>query len=172
MMKGFSALAAMCAGVLLIGGGAASAQMCPVQRSGVTFSAEELVEASTQVFIVEVSELTPGATPEAPVTGKFRVVEALRGQAPADLGFTQGAADAHNDSDFEGHSSNTFWTEQRGGGGRSVFVFGTCGPAHAFKQGVRYLLFADMLGAMKSAEIIRSPDDQWLKFVRERIAAE
>jgi hypothetical protein len=141
---------------------------CPVLRAGVTFTAEELMEQSRMIYVVEVADITPMPKGEGPVSGHFRIIEKLRGKKAPELMFSFWSTDAHGDSDFEKHASNTFWTEVRGGGGRSKMAFGTCGPQHAFKPGEKYLLFADMLGAMKSAEIIRAKDDEWLKFVRDR----
>lgn len=144
---------------------------CATPRPGVSFSAEELLEQSRAIYLVEVADMTPQPAREGPVTGHFRVIEAIRGSARPELMFGYWSSDAYGDSDFAKHSDKAFWTEARGGGGRSKMAFGSCGPAHVFKPGETYLLFADMMGAMKSAEIIRSKDDEWLQFVRGRARA-
>jgi hypothetical protein len=144
---------------------------CPVPRPGATFDAEELLEQAGGIYLVEVADITPAPANEGVVSGHFRIIETLRGKKAIELMFAYWSTDAYGDTDFAKHSDKAFWTEVRGGGGRSKMVPGTCGPAHAFRTGEKYLLFPDMLGAMKSAEIVRAPDDEWLKYVRSRAKA-
>jgi hypothetical protein len=141
---------------------------CPVPRPGATFDAEELLEQAGGIYVVEVADMTPLPEHEGAVSGHFKILETLRGKKANELMFAYWSTDAYADTDFAKHSDKAFWTEVRGGGGRSKIVPGTCGPAHVFKTGERYLLFPDMLGAMKSAEIIRAPDDEWLAYVKKR----
>jgi len=144
---------------------------CPVPRPGATFDAEELLEQAGSIYIVEVADMTPPPASEGVVSGHFRIIETLRGKKASELMFAYWSSDVYGDTDFAKHSDKAFWTEVRGGGGRSKQVAGACGPAHVFKPGEKYLLFPDMLGAMKSAEIVRAPDDEWLKYVRSRAKA-
>jgi hypothetical protein len=142
---------------------------CPVPRPGVTFDAEELLEQASGIYIVEVADMTPAPRSEGVVSGHFRIVETLRGKKSTELMFAYWSTDAYGDTDFAKHSDKAFWTEVRGGGGRSKIPAGACGPAHVFRTGAKYLLFPDMLGAMKSAEIVSDSKDEWLAYVRKNL---
>jgi hypothetical protein len=151
---------------------AAASAACPVPRPGATFDAEELLEQAGSIYLVEVADMTPAPASEGVVSGHFRIVETLRGKKARELMFAYWSTDAYGDTDYAKHSDKAFWTEVRGGGGRSKMVAGTCGPAHVFRTGEKYLLFPDMLGAMKSAEIVRASDDEWLAYVRKNVHRE
>jgi hypothetical protein len=68
---------------------------------------------------------------------------------------------------FNNHEDAEFWNKDIG---RSDWPCCICGPAHTFVPGIKYLLFPDAFGAMKSAEIIDNPkSDRWYKYVKENI---
>lgn len=72
---------------------------------------------------------------------------------------------------FQDHTDPVFWKDAFGQEdlGRSPFPCCVCGPLHEFIEGHDYLLFPEYIGAMKSAERIRSKEDKWYQYVLEAV---
>jgi hypothetical protein len=68
---------------------------------------------------------------------------------------------------FSNHTDTEFWDKNMG---RTPSNSAACGPVHSFVEGETYLIFIDALSAVKSAEIIRQSDDEWLVYVRQSLA--
>lgn len=113
---------------------------------------------------------------------KFLVKEVLSGDQdllglyiPADVRLAGVLPDFDTSNDysnhFQDHSDPIFWRDEwkEGDIGRSPFPCCVCNPLHEFIEGHDYLLFPENLGAMKSAERIRSKEDKWYQYVLEAI---
>lgn len=96
----------------------------------------------------------------------FELVEPILGSVTDTFSLT-GESENYRSCDFNKHRDEIFWNSDTG---RSDFPCCVCGPLHAYRQGETYLLFLDAMGAMKSAEVIRSKDDWWYIFVKKQIA--
>ena len=77
----------------------------------------------------------------------------------------------HSDNDFAQHTATEFWYRRADETpiGRSEWPCCICGPDHSFRKDREYLYFPDKLGAVRSAEVIRSKDDRWLQYVRSKV---
>ena len=67
--------------------------------------------------------------------------------------------------DFSGHGDPSFWDDPAAGRSK---LDETCGVKPMFLAGSRYLV---ILGSphVKAYEVVRTPDDKWLAFVREQL---
>ena len=151
------------------------------------FSMDELIDYSSHIFIVEaergegILHTYRGGTLEETlipvVQYNFRIIEVVKGEEmeltphtvyPRHLGGQR--QPTYKGSDFNQHSDPDFWKKKIG---RSDERETSCGlvALHTFKDGHRYLYFPDILWGMKSAELIRSEDDKWFQYVRERVAS-
>ena len=72
----------------------------------------------------------------------------------------------HRSIHFNNHNDQEYWEKDKG---RSEFPCCLCGPIHTFAEGYKYLYFPDLLGAIKSAEIINSSEDKWYMYVKKRV---
>ena len=95
----------------------------------------------------------------------LETVEVLKGKAAPTYEFRSIAAPG-SVNDFDAHQASTFWDTNVG---RSEWPCCICGPDHAFDERHVYLYFPEKLGAVKSAEIVSTPGDRWLKYVRETL---
>lgn len=151
-----------------------------LKREHVPF--EELIANSTNIFLVE-AQKAEGASYRMSTTNgtqeffcqengrychiKLKIIEVLKG-AKIDLGIHNGDTPVIPDEDFGKHEVEEFWKERTG---RMPLIHTSCGPQAfpAFIPGKQYLYFPDFDYAAKSAEVIKSHDDKWLKYVRERV---
>lgn len=72
----------------------------------------------------------------------------------------------YSNKTFNNHKDESFWKNNIG---RTKCDGGClCGVNHVFKQGDKYLLFLNELGALKSAErIVDIKNDKWLNYVKK-----
>lgn len=135
---------------------------CSVPKPGSGYSLEDLIDQSENIVLVEMVEQTIG---DHHITSKLKVVDVLKGELRTDYVFV-GYSGKHESATYSDHYDAGFWFNDIG---RSAWPCCICGPDHTFKKGFQYLYFPDLLGARKSAEIIKSKDDRWLKFVQKRV---
>jgi len=114
-------------------------------------------------------EMSSVSKSEFTVTYTLNVIEVIKGVSNKQLTFLNLEVNSrsYRQNDFNNHNDPDFWSKDIG---RSKFPCCICGPAHTFKKGNKYLYFPDSLGAFKSAEIIKSSDDKWYKFVKLRVS--
>ena len=96
------------------------------------------------------------------MTYNFKIIKVISGQAVDNLSITIRTDSEHKSNNYKNHSDPDFWNNDIG---RSEFHTGMCRPSHTFATGYQYLLFADRLAAIKSAEIISDTTDKWLNYV-------
>ena len=159
----------------------AHASACRFQ--GVTYdNADQLITHAESIYLVEASEkstvinVTRGTVSSRETIPEihFRIIETLKGEraniAPKRVyNAEEWRGSKRGKTDFNGHRDEAFWTEM---GGRMVsfqYGLGLCGPDFVYYPGERYLMFPGELLSMKSAELIKSDDDKWLAYVRERL---
>lgn len=141
------------------------AHACIARVYGDGYRTEELIDKAETIVLVELSNKE--------LTGNFfkytlTVIETLKGSAQPSYEYSSSAGPyggKHSDETFADHSLDKFWEENVG---RSPIFL--CGPIHVFGDGHQYLYFPELYRARKSAEIIRSKEDPWYQFVKERIA--
>ncbi len=140
-----------------------SSMACSSPKAGFGYPMEKLIDQSKNIFLVQmVSVAEEGFTN----TYSLKVVEVLKGNAPEIINFVNYGS-KYQDNDFDNHNNIKFWVKDNIG--RSKWPCCICGPDHSFKKGVNYLFFPDLLGAIKSAEIVNNKNDKWYKFVQKRI---
>lgn len=139
-----------------------SALACSVPKSGFGYSLEELIDNSENIILVELIDQT---TNDHLVESRLKVVEVLKGEPKKEYSFISYSSE-HESATYLDHNDARFWFNDIG---RSAWPCCICGPDHTFAAGFRYLLFPDLLGARKSAEIIKTVNDRWLKFVKQRL---
>lgn len=80
----------------------------------------------------------------------------------------------HRSEDFNGHNDSRFWLNESTLSHEPVFRSewrgGMCTPAFTFLNGEQYLLFLDSPGSYYAAEIIKSNNDHWYKYVLESVS--
>jgi len=136
---------------------------CSVPKAGYGYPMEKLIDESKNIFLVQMVSVEKD---EFKNTYTLKVVEVLRGTAPEKITFFNYGDSPHN-NDFNNHNNLEFWAKNDIG--RSNWPCCICGPDHSFQKGVSYLYFPDLLGAIKSAEIVNNKDDKWYKFVQKRL---
>ena len=157
------------------------ASACTVRPDAAHWGADELIEKSETIVlatVVEKDEIAPHGEYWFRTLLRFKTVEILSGFRPEYFELSgQDIKLGYYSQDFHNHSDEEFWTKNIGRTPRT----GGCYPIHTFIEGETYLLFLDWKGAkhvaagsnpqyaMKSAEIIRVPDDKWLHYVRDSI---
>lgn len=101
----------------------------------------------------------------------FQTIEVLKGNAPdlfrLPIGTMHRSSGESGGVDFNGHTDELFWIH---GAGRAVND-SACIISTSFTAGQTYLIFIDYV-SMKSYELILSEEDQWLQYVRGRVARE
>ena len=136
---------------------------CRVFENGIHWSADELIQKSESIVLAKLLHVENN--------GSFyfytlEVIRILKGKNIESISF-QGFKNGENSSnDFDDHTDSEFWTENVG---RSDFPCCICSPNHMFYEDEIYLVFPDALGAMKSAEVINSDNDKWLKYVEKNL---
>lgn len=141
---------------------------------------DELIDKSENIYLVSVEPIEQAyfrrnntdlhkACGEKFCMHEMKVIEVIKGAPaalPAVYNLKRGKV-----NDFDHHSAEPFWNDWVGRSSGD-FEFDCMGaPAHFFKAGETYLFFPDFAADAKAAEVIRSDDDKWLKYVRERVAA-
>ncbi|BDX05159.1 hypothetical protein [Planctobacterium marinum] len=142
-----------------------AALACSVPKNGYGFALEELIDEAKTVVIVELLTTTKK---RLGYEHTLLSVDTIKGQAQDKYVFLSRSND-HESSTFSDHNDIRFWATDREIG-RSTWPCCICGPDHTFKKGYKYLYFPDLLGAVKSAEIIRNQNDRWLLFVKARLS--
>lgn len=99
---------------------------------------------------------------------KFNWLRQSRGIHP---GYNRYDCDKSN-CDKKGHKALFFWKERPHGS--SALFHGRCTPMflEPFVEGEQYLIFVGSIGHDDSREMIRSKDDHWYRFVKDRIEAQ
>ncbi|MDQ8201300.1 hypothetical protein QEH56_24280 [Pelagicoccus enzymogenes] len=140
---------------------------CSEPKRGDGRDKDELIAKAEMIVLAEVVEIDP----DVPYATLFylKPTRTLKGKPPERIEFMSVSPEYSSSDDFDGHTKEEFWTQDIG---RSKWPCCICGPDHVFEPGETYLLFPDSFGAMKSAELIRSEDDKWLKYVETRIKEE
>lgn len=136
---------------------------CSIPKPGVSAGKESIVDRSNVIVLVEVGDVERHKDGSA--TYSLKVVKVIKGQAEERYIVQASDSDEfHYGNHFNDHKDPLFWEREVG---RSEFQ--GCVPDHTFVIGETYLLFPDMYAAMMSAEIIRSENDDWYKFVVARV---
>ena len=149
-----------------------TAVACIARAPGIGLGADELIAQANLIVMARVVSIK-----NTPVFNlyKFEVIEVLKGEATEQIVHAgikhipqSGAKGLGHDYDFENHNEKEFWASDMG---RTYDVWGQslCGRQTYFTENQTYLIFPDKFGALKSGEIIRSEDDKWLQYVRDRI---
>lgn len=141
-----------------------SAYACEVPKPGSFWDKDQLIDQSG---IIVVAELLEVVREKNHIRYLLIPIETLKGSPSATIEFPWYRSQNHADKTFSNHTDKEFWKE--GSRGRSPWPCCFCGPIHTFIKGEKYLLFPDAWGAMESAEIIKSSEDKWYQYVRERI---
>ena len=138
---------------------------CSRPSPGYYFDKDKIITDSSTILLITVSN------------NKMKVKEVLKGDLDLfDLFIFNSYSDwfgtisfgefdmKHN---YDNHfNDKVFWDKNIG---RSPFPCCVCAPLHKFSNEKEYLLFPDMLGAMKSAELIRNKNDKWYLYVKEKV---
>jgi hypothetical protein len=140
-----------------------AALACSRPKPGAGWGMNALVWDSETIVLARTREAEEGR--QSYVDYVMETVEVLKGEYPAEFTLS-GDADVNYDNDFNEHSDEVFWQEDVG---RAPWPCCLCGPRHTYRVGESYLLFPDAFGAMKSAEIIRSQNDYWYRFVKDKV---
>ncbi len=162
--------------------------LCLVEPPASMFAAPgELVDRAERIVLAEffaghASSIGVDATPLDPAVAEqaglrritLRVAENLKGAGEKEIVVPALAKPSFmTDLDFQGHRDPRFWQGDDIGRGYPVpELRGTCPPAVAqpsFNDRSRYLIFFGPQH-VKGYEVIRSDDDLWLDYVRNRIA--
>ena len=136
---------------------------CSAPKNGYGYPMEKLIDESKNIFLVQMVSVDKN---DFRNTYTLEVVEVLKGNTPENITFSNYGDESHN-NDFDNHNNLEFWVNDDIG--RSQWPCCICGPDHSFEKGVIYLYFPDLLGAIKSAEIVKNKDDKWYKFVKKRL---
>jgi len=137
---------------------------CSVPKAGYGYPMEKLIDESKNIFLVQMVNVEKD---DFINTYTLKVIEVLKGTAPDKITFFNHDDSSHN-NDFDNHKNLEFWVKDEIG--RSEWPCCICGPDHSFEKGVNYLYFPDLLGAIKSAEIVNSKEDKWYQFVKKRLS--
>ena len=135
---------------------------CFVPKPGSGWSLDQLIENSKTIVVVELVETRKERSISRHV---LKPIETLKGKLTGTIEFIT-HRQIHEGKDFNNHTDGEFWVDSTG---RSSWPCCICGPNHTFIKGVKYLLFPDALGAIKSAEIVSSSKDKWYLYVKDRV---
>jgi hypothetical protein len=136
---------------------------CSVPKAGSGYPLERLIDESKNILMVQMVDVDKN---DFTSSYTLKVVEVLKGVAPNKITFF-GYSEKYDNNDFDSHKNLEFWANDNIG--RSEWPCCICGPDHSFEKGVNYLYFPDLLGAIKSAEIVNTKEDKWYKFVKKRL---
>jgi len=114
-----------------------------------------------------------GSQPERYLTtmalAKFTVLENIKGDGPEEFYLAHSPQDlAASRNDFDNHEDNAFWSDPKAG---RITLNPDCTPVPAFAENATYLIFTGQ-PHVKAYERINDPDDAWLAYVRETVAAD
>jgi hypothetical protein len=137
---------------------------CAVLKPGAGYSLEDLIDKSETIVLVQLE--SKETNEHGDLISFLKVVDTVKGEPASRYEFWT-IEDKHENASFLDHNDAGFWFNDIG---RSPWYCCVCGPDHTFADGQTYLYFPDLLGAMKSAEIIKTQEDRWLKFVKRRVS--
>ena len=135
---------------------------CSVPKPGANYPIEQLIDESKNIQIVELSH---SEKVKYGVIHYLKPVKVIKGNMEGLIEF-YGHEEKHEPSSYDDHNIAAFWFSDIG---RSAWPCCICGPDHTFAKGFKYLIFPDLMGARKTAEIIRNENDRWYKFVVNRV---
>ena len=134
---------------------------CSAPAPGTFLSHNELIQKTKTILLAELIEGTKS---------RFRVAELLKGNSEKEFQLIRvRSKQPHVSNDFEGHTLAAFWTNGNEGVIRSPYRGGACYPDFTFVVGEKYLIFVESYGNHHSAEIIKSSDDKWYKYIKTRV---
>jgi len=136
---------------------------CVSPTPGVFYKRAKLVDESERIYVVELQESV--RVKSLLTRYVLRVTSTLKGE-PEESIEIEGYSESHLSTTFLNHTNPLFWLFDIG---RSKWPPAKCGPDHTFKEGSRYIVYPDLLGARKSAEIISTDEDYWYKYILGRI---
>lgn len=148
-----------------------SVEACAVPRKGYRFTLDELIDKTDQIVLA-----TFKCNGQPDLLCGFHVLEALKGAHDPIVTLHAGWAfyaipairEKHPgaQNDFSRHTESGFWSQTSM---RSSWKAGSCYPALTFTPGRNYLVFIDSPASPYAAELIKSADDEWLRYVRYRL---
>lgn len=135
---------------------------CSIAAQGTYWTHDKLIEKTETILLV---------TPETEDHGyTFKVLEVLKGNNTKELQWTRfRPKDPHRSEDYDSHQDPKFWKEDELIVTRATYYPGACTLQFTFVPGENYLIFKESEGHFHSAEIIKSKNDKWYKYVREKI---
>ena len=129
----------------------------PAAQPGQFNTVEQLLEGSKNIFLVKLID-----------EDNSEIIEVLKGDKENYKPIRENISSEgpYSKSGFENHSDLTFWEFEEVGRG----VPHLCGADITFYPGKKYLLFQELYGSVKRAEIIRNDDDKWYLYVKNKIS--
>jgi hypothetical protein len=140
-----------------------SAYACVVPDAGAGWNKDQLIDQSEVIVVAVLMEVK---TERNSKRYRLKPVETLKGSPPEIIEFRSSVFQSYSGNTFSNHNDNEFWKKDIG---RSPWPCCLCGPQHTFIKDEKYLLFPDAFGAFKSGEIIKSSEDKWYQYVRQKI---
>ena len=139
---------------------------CSNPKPGYGYAAEELIDNSVNIVLAELMSTKKILWGEESYKyiHKLKPIEVIKGKFGGFIEFTS-YSNYHEPYNFIDHKEELFWEFDIG---RTKFKGGLCGPDHTFKKGYKYLIFPEYFGANKSAEIVKSRNDSWYKYVLQK----
>jgi len=134
---------------------------CVVGDGGATFNINQMLDLSRTIVLGTVN-IENGKT-------YFESVENIKGTLPDKYKIRNSISECntrHFSENFNNHNDHIFWSDHRVNRAFNR-TCGCSGYAHSFIDGEQYLLFPDLYGSPKAAEIIKNKDDRWLQYVKE-----
>lgn len=136
---------------------------CYAPKKGFGWNKEELITHSELIVIAELKSIVK--TKDG-FEYTFNTISTLKGKSVDEIKYSTSTVPNPSTEHFHNHNQDIFWRDESG---RSEFPCCICGPDHHFEFDNKYLLFPSSFGARKSAELINTEDDSWLKYVKEEI---
>ena len=142
---------------------------CSAPRKGRTFdSFEELVDKTDQIVLATFKEIDDQYFLE--------VIETIKGEVKKNVKppyikyfYKERTKNLpYLGYDFNNHTNKEFWAQRssRVSGWKS----GSCWPTFTFKNNDQYLIFVDSYASYYGAELIKSREDKWYLFVKNRVS--
>ncbi|MBV1911431.1 MAG: hypothetical protein KUG78_19215 [Kangiellaceae bacterium] len=138
-------------------------EACYKPKDGYGMSKDALIKSAK---IIAIAELVKVEKQGVGFEYTFKTLSNLVGTSEEEIKFYGRFPPVIKSEDFEEHTDDKFWENDIG---RSWFPSGTCGPAHTFAFGERYLLFPSLYGATASGENVSSVNDKWLAYVKKNL---
>ncbi len=136
---------------------------CSLPAQGTEWTHEQLIHKTETIVL---------ATLTNDSNSRFKVVETLKGKPKSEFSWIRVKSNKeHKSIDFNGHSDKGFWKGLEGDAWliRSNWRGGACNAQFTFIQKEMYLIFIESRGHIHSAEIIKSTNDKWYKYVKSKI---